>query len=318
MPASVITGEEPYIIDKMVAKIKEQIRFPEMNLSSFEQLDEEVRGIIKSIPMVDEKRVVILSFDEIKGSDSDELLKTVKGIPVTTEFVVVARSIDKRSAFYKFVKKEEKLQECNKLTETQLRRFAFDILEEKGSKITNSAYSLLVKHMNYFEDPEVSLYTVEVFIRQLMYLSTIITDYEVQKVVPESSNEKIYMLTKAMLSGNQEKTFSLALDFIEREENVIGVLSMMLRVFRLAYKASLYDDYNKAELGSLLGVPLYQFQDALSVRKESLNLVLDTIQIGINAIKSGKCDADNMFIIVLGKIFSVLNPFDKKESQAHY
>lgn len=317
MPISVITGNEPYIIDKMVSKVKEQVKFPEMNLTIGEQLNEDMRDIIMSMPMVDEKRIVILSLDEIKGSDSDELLKIAKLVPDTTDFVIVSGNIDKRSAFYKFAKKEM-LKECNKLTETQLQRFVFDILKERNGKITSSAYSLLIKHINYLEDPAVSLYTVEIYVRQLMYLSTIITDYEVTKVVPESSSEKIYMLTKAILSENQEKAFAMALDFVDRGENIIGILSMMLRVFRLAYKASLYSDYGKAELGSLLGVPLYQFQDALVVPETALSFILDTIQDAINGIKTGRCDAHNMFLIAIGKVCSIVHPSNEEGKYAHY
>lgn len=318
MSIHIVTGNEPYIIDKKVSEIKRNINVPEMDLSVHEQLNENCKESIKSLPMFNENRVVILSLDEIKGSDGDELIKIIKKAPATTNLCIVVKNLDKRTVFYKYIKKQKNmLIECNKLKENQLMQFVFAILKEKSAKITNSAYSVLVKRINYFEDADVSLYTVEVFVRQLMYLSSIITDEEVQKVVRESSSEKIYVLTKSILSGEQEKTFSLALDFIDRGENIIGMLSMMLRVFRLSYKASLYKELAKAELGTLLGVPLFQFQDALSVPDELLNLVLDIIQDGINGIKSGHCEAENMFLFVLGKIISLLHPLDNK-GYAHY
>ena len=84
------------------------------------------------------------------------------------------------------------------------------------------------------------------------------------------------------------------------------MLSMLLRTFRLAFKASLYK--NQQELGVLLGVPVYQYKNALDIPVTSLNKIIDIINCAINSIKTGRCDAENIFILTIGNIFSVLYP----------
>lgn len=304
----VLCGNEPYIIDKKIENIKKEVLFPEVNLLSSEELNPNVIEAIKAFPLAEEKRVVILHL-QCKG---EELISLIKESPATTLLVIVTKEIDKRSAFYKFAEKNGFIKECNKLTPTQLMKFTFEILNKNGCKITNAAYDLFLKRTNYFDDPEVNLYFIEHYLNQLIFTSKIITEKEILLVVPESSNEKVYMLTKSILSGCYEKAFTLVLNYINQEENIIGILSLLLRVFRLAFKAAIYDD-KKAELGSLLGVPLYQFQDALSIPAENINSIIDIIQGAINGIKAGQCDANEMLIVSIGKVISVIEKQQKNK-----
>jgi DNA polymerase III delta subunit len=306
MSVKVLFGDEPFIIDKKVTDIKKSIVYPEMNLSCYNEFTEAVRSAVETLPIMDEKRVIILSLNELKNDDG--LLKVIKTMPTSTDFIIVAKEIDKRTSLFKYLKGQNMTFEFCKLSEPLLKKFVLDIMSEKSTKITNTAYSQMINRINYFDDPDVSLYTVSTYVRQLMFLSTVITEDEILKVVPSSSNDKVYELSKAILSGKEARAFSLALDFIDRGENIIGMLSMMLRVFRLGFKASLYSEVNKTELGALLGVPVFQFQDALSIPEESLSSILDIIQDAVNGIKNGRCEATNMFLFAIGKIFSLLYP----------
>lgn len=302
----ILFGEEPYIIDKRIAEIVKKISCPEMNLHYFDSVCEGMKELIETLPVLDDVRVIILSLDELKSDE--KLIEIIKNVPETTDFIIEAKKVDRNSKIYKLAKTNNYLQECNKLTDIQLKKFVFDILTHKGAKITNNAYAKMVERMGYFQDANVSLYTVEIFVRQLSFLTSIITDEDISKVIPQTSNEKIFELTKALISGNESACFSLALDFIDRGENVIAMLSSMLRYFRLGFKASLFKDYKKSELGALLGAPVYQYEGALAISEDALNCILDTIQEAINGIKTGKCEADNMFLLALGKINSILFP----------
>lgn len=308
MPARVLFGDEPYIIDKKVEELIKGITYPETNLSYFDEFNDALKNILNTYPLMDEKRLVVLTLDDFKCDDT--MIKVMKNTPDFTELVIVSKSVDKRSTHYKILSKENMIFECCKLTENQLKKFVLNTLDQGCSKISNSAYGLLIQRLNYFQNPDVSLYTVEIFLKQLMFLNKVITDEEIYRVMPETSQDKLYALSKAILTGKADKAFSLALDFIDRGENTIGMLTLLHRVFKLAYKASLYDDVNKAELGSLLGVPVFQFQDALSVPEDVLSHVLDVLQDAINGIKSGRCDAENMFLLAVGSVYTAIYPSD--------
>lgn len=304
MSIKIVYGDEPYIIDKVVQGFKENIKFPELNLNIYEEICDTVKISVETMPLMDEKRLVILNLNEIKGED---VLKLVKDVPDSTDLVIISKVLDQRTALYKKAKKEQLLKECCKLTEPQLKTFVFKLLEKNATKITNSAYGMLSKRMNYFDDPDVSLYTVEIFVKQLCLLNKVITEEEIQNVLKPTSNEKTYRLTNFILIGHSEKSFALAQEFIDRGENPIGLLSMMQKIFRLGYKASLYKEVNKAEIGKMLGEPVFKFQDALNIPEDKLNKVLDIIQDAISGIKTGKCESKNMFLISIGKMISVLN-----------
>lgn len=302
----ILYGEEPYIIDKRIEEAVKQISCPEMNLQFFDTVNDELKATVECVPLLDERRVVVLALDELKSDE--KLMEILSMVPDTTDFIIETKKVEANTKIYKLAKKSNYLQECVKLTESQLKKFILGILNEKGVKITNSAYAVMVNRMGYLNDPNVSLYTVDIYVRQLSFLATIITEDEIAKVIPQTSNEKIFELTKVLIAGKESECFTLALDFIERGENVIAMLSAMLRFFRLGFKASLFKDYKKSELGALLGAPVYQYEGALSINEQALNNILDTIQQAINGIKTGKCGADNMFLLAIGKINSILHP----------
>lgn len=313
MSVKIIYGNEPYYIDKVILQLKEKIQYPEMNLSTFEDFSDAVISACDTFPVVDNKRLVILTLEQNKGEEG--LLSLIKSVPDFTDLVIVTKYVDKRTNLYKYAKNENLLKECGKLTEGQLRVFIHTVLSEQSAKITDSAYSMLSKRMNYFDDPDINLYTVEIYVKQLCFLSKIITEEEITKVVPPTSNEKAYALTNSILAGQYDKSFSLALEFIERGENPIGLLSMMQRIFRLGFKASMYEEVDKSNLGKLLGVPVFQFQDALHIPFDQLNLILNIIQDSINGIKTGRCEAENLFLLTIGKILSMLYPAKLKSAR---
>lgn len=311
MSVKIFYGSEPYIIDK---KLKREISCSNLDIYYHDEFSDNLVQDLQTVSFFDEKRVVVLTTDELKSDE--RLLDTIKSVSNSTDFFIVARNIDKRSSIYKYAKRHGLLFEFQKLNEIQLKKFVFQLLSQNGTKITNRAYNLMLERIDYFNNPDVTLYTVEIYVKQLLFLSKVITEKEVSLVVPETSNEKVYQLTKAILYNHKDKAFALAVDFTLRGENIIGMLSMMLRVFRLAFKSTLYNDVSNKMLGALLGVPVFQFQDALSIPENILGYVLDIIQESINGIKSGRCDAETMFLLAIGKIIETLYPSNKVKAKA--
>ena len=134
-----------------------------------------------------------------------------------------------------------------------------------------------------------------------------ITKEAVDTFVIESNTSKTFALTKELLKRNDKKLFMLAKHFIDDKENPIGMLSLLLRSFRLAYKASLYyGDKNDAEISKLLGVPAYQFKEAAEYAPEQISNVLDLIQSGVSEIKTGMASPEVVFINTLAKMLNCL------------
>lgn len=297
----ILCGNEPYRIDKEIEECKKLIKEQSMNISYFNSLDNSVLTLCRTYPFLDEHRLIVVSVDSL----TDDIIKFLD-IPKFTMLFVLPEYVDKRTNAYKKLSERGDLLELNKLTEQQLRVFVVKYLKENGGMITERAYYHLVERAGYFDDNNVNLYTMEIYLKQLMLLGSVITDESVERIILPSCNENVYALSRALLSEDSEYTVKLSIKLLERGEQPIALLSLLLRMFRLGYKASLFDAEEQKEACALIGVSAYQLKGILCYSQEVLNRAIDIIQESIFDIKRG--GGKNSFLLAISKLILTLHP----------
>lgn len=297
----VMFGSEPYCIDKAIEGMKKEISFTEMNVSCFEGLPSEAEALCRTVPFMDSRRLIVASVEAL----TDDVLRYLD-IPEFTELVILPGCIDKRREVYKALDKAGCIEAYGKLTENQMRAFVLRHLKTCGGKMTERAFRYFAERTGYLEEEAVNLYAVEVYLRQLLLLGPAITEESIRRIVPPACNEQVFALSKALADGNMERAIWLGREFLERGESSVAILSLLLRPFRLGYKASLYPPGERTGACALIGVPAYQIKGVMRYPEEVLNRAMDVIQEGIAAIKKG--GGDSMFLLTLVKLVFTLCP----------
>lgn len=295
----VIYGTEPYAIDKVI-KEKEQ-GISSMNISFCEGLSKDVLTLCKTYPFLDACRLVVVTVDTL----TDEI-KEYLNVPEFTTLFILPEKVNPQTKIFKELKKANILEEKNKLTENQMHIFVVRFLKANGGMITENAFKFLLERTSYMEDSNVNLYTIEVYLKQLMLLGNVITEDTIKRIVPPTCNESVFVLSKALMSGDITHTIWLCRKFLERGEQPIALLSLLLRPFRLGLKASFFSTSEQAEVCSMIGVTMYQIKGMLQYPEEILNQAIDIIQQGISGIKKG--GGHNMFLLTISKLIFVLHP----------
>lgn len=296
----ILYGNEPYRIDKEIDKVIKDIAVREMNVSYFTELTAEINELVHTVPFVDRKRIVILMLDSLTDDCKDYM-----SVPDFVELLIIPERVDKRTKFVKSLPKDIWV-DCNKLNEHQLKTFVLRVLNGKGGQITDQAYHTLIERLDYFNSEASSLYTVETALKQLLFLGSVITPENVKRIVPPSNNESVFELSKALLDGDVHKTFALSNAFLERGEQPIALLSLLLRPFQLGYKASLYSSKELSKACSDIGVSEYQLKNFIGYDDDTLNHALDIIQNGITDMKTGR--ASGSFLQTISRLFLLLHP----------
>ena len=209
----VLVGKEPYCIDKVIEEKVQKISFPEMNISYFDGFSSEVQTICQTFPVMDSKRLVVVSVRELR----EEILKYLK-VPEFTELVILPESTDRRTTVYKGLKKSGVIEEHDKLSEKQLQAFIMRFLKQNSGMMTEKAFYYLVERTRYIDDDDVNLYTVEVYLKQLMLLGSVITEESISKIIPPACKEEVYALSKALTDGDPSYALWLCREFLERGE----------------------------------------------------------------------------------------------------
>lgn len=297
-------GEEPYLIESEIRKAKNGLT--DLNIHEYAELGPEVFEQAIHYPFFSERQVILVRPEKLNVCEN--LISYIKKPTEFTDLLIVPRVIDKRTTTFQALKKAGLVVECNKVTETILQKFILGMIKKEGCKIKEDNYKYFIERCGYLNDSEVTLYVIETYIRQLCVdvVSGEITRDSIDTFVKKSLLQSTFDLTRVLLSRNAEKLYEMATKFIEDGESPIGMLSLILRVFRIAYKGALYGDESPQEIGKMVGVPFYQIKDAMKYNPKCVSLALDILQKGVNDIKNGRAPGNVIYYKSLSEVLTIL------------
>ena len=236
MSVVLIGGDEPYLVDVKRKSLIGKMQMPELNLLSTELLDETVLDHLTTCPVMDEQRLAVVTVEKLADADNEffkECLDAVNGL-----LIVLFRSYDGRSAFFKQVQKDGLLHLCTKQEAApSLGQFLLKRAAKSGVSFQEGAIAELLRRVDYLENDSVNIYTLLGYLESLKALNTSITVEDVKTIVSEHAREQVFgivdMIQNKNLHGLTQQAQLL-------KDNAIGTLSALLREYRIAYKAQYF------------------------------------------------------------------------------
>ena len=154
-PIYLLTGEEPYFIDKISDYIEKNILSEEEK--GFNQMvmyggDVEVMDIIsnaKRFPMMADRQVIIVKEAQELARSIESLVSYVEN-PQTTTMLVLCykyKKIDKRKKLYKVIKKNGVIFEAKKMYDNQIGDWIRTVLSDHDYGIETKAVQMLVEFL---------------------------------------------------------------------------------------------------------------------------------------------------------------------------
>lgn len=299
---ALLSGNEPYLIQFYRKKFEEDIQLKEMNIYFANTFDDNCRVLAQQYPLVDSKRVIFLSLDEL--NDNDLLLDYVNHPVATTDLIMTSASIDKRGKLYKKLKSMDAIQEYNKFDLKKLKAFILSIIKNGHVSITEDGYQHLIDRINYIGRKDCTLYTVKTYVEQLLYAGDVITTNLVDDIIEKSIDENSFVLSSYLIKKNAIELFELLDSLLLNKESPIAILSLLLRNFRLAYKIAINNGDMKI-IASEIGVTTFQIGLYKDLGLPVINSCMDLLQGSVNRIKSG-AKGDIVLKLTFCKILSLL------------
>ena len=294
-------GKEPYWLNFELNKIRGMV--DDLSYCEYDMWDDSVKAIANSVNMFADRNVIVIRLEKLGANDS--LMDYLQHECSMTDVYIFAESVDKNTKVYKAIAKNpDNVKECQKLSDKGLKAFVFRKLHAEGAVMTEDAYELFKKRVAYLEDEECNLFTVANYAKQLAFLSDKIEVEDVKDVVPETLTEKSFALTELLLCKQGDKLFKVAKGLLNEGENPISMLSLLLRSFRLAYKASLYPELSGKERKAKLGLTYGRFPD-IKGSPENIAQAMDMLQGAVSKIKSGY-PAERVFLTTLARVYQLV------------
>ena len=209
----------------------------DFNLSIHEIFDENVYELCTTYPIFEDTRVVFLDLDKLSLLDNEYFRAFKKSPTEFTQLLILCRTIDKNSKFAKELKKEGLLVEIQKLKEEyELKNFILNFLKEHDGFMEPAALKEFIRRENYFEHDAVNLISVTNDLTAMLSLDKNITLNMVTDMVKDMTKENVFSLAKLLERGDViglRKELALI-----SPDKAILTLSLLLREYRIAYKAS--------------------------------------------------------------------------------
>lgn len=279
---TIIHGNEPYLIDYEILKIKQQYQ----ETAVYYEWTTELEEALCCPSIFSKKKAVILKLIELQ-----EHMEPLWD--AACDVYLIIEKLDKRRKIYKKFSNCH-LVTCNKLDIMSFNKFILREFSRCAMNIKEDAFTLFVNRIQYQENDSVNLYMVQNYVRQICFAAQADTMQFVNidlinAFLAENVSEHIYHLTNALFQKNAQKYMNLTLTFI-KDKNGIYLLSGLLRTFRIAYKAALYEELPPKELEKKLKVPAYQYCVVQKLCPNDIQTCMDILIEGIDEIKSGSTD----------------------------
>lgn len=224
---TVITGSNRFLIQQKLADLKASFikTHGEAGLEIFtaEQLDaQKLQSLLTGVSLFAENRLVIIkNLSQLKEL-SEQFLTTAKQIPEEISVILVEDSIDKRTAFYKTLKKTYEVIECSELSEGELQKWVTKQVAQEGGKAASSTVRLLIEYVG----PDQLRLANE--ISKLVAYNKDVTENAINELVEKRPEDTIFQLLETSLSGRRDQALAI-LDGLERaHEDPFAIANMLI------------------------------------------------------------------------------------------
>lgn len=284
-----LTGNEPCLTKKWLNDQKSKLFFADMNYLQTEKLDTSHLEYCEVCPMMDAQKILVWECEKFSSTALVEQIIKLADDNDTLSFIVFEKKTDKRGKFYKSMKQRNLVVSCEKLGKAMLAAFVKNEIEKNASTITPEVLNFLLQRLDY-DNEEVTLFTVQNWVRQLCFAEENITVSGIETFIPEKIDAKIFSIFSFLIEGDKKNAFIHTFEAL-KESDAIAVLSLILRNYRIAFKRQLLLNEGKSEkkVATLLGLTSKQmfFCKNICMSLPDLYKRMDAVQSAVNKLKSG-------------------------------
>lgn len=203
-----LTGSNSYALRHELHKIvhdfvKEYGDFGLERLDGSEVTIERLSEAAQSLPFLAAKKLVILDSPSSNKQFLEQFETILTGAPETNEIVLVEGAVDKRTAYYKWLKKRTDFQDCVVLDERSLTRWAVEYTKEQGGSLSQGEASYLIARVGLNQQQLASE------LDKLLLADKKIDRTTIDSLTEPSPQSTIFSLLDAAFAGNGRRALEL-------------------------------------------------------------------------------------------------------------
>ena len=207
----------------------------DMNLTVYEGKATNPREVIdlaETLPFFAERRVIVIEKSGFFKNACEELAEYLGQVAPQTCLLFVEEEVDKRSKMYKAAKKYGAVVEFAAQNEELLTRWIVTRLKKEGKNITGSVLQLFLGRTG------TDMGNIDRELEKLVCYTMgrdVITAEDVNAVVTEQTQNKVFEMVNAIAEHNQRKALDLYYDLLTLKEPPMLILYLISRQFLILF-----------------------------------------------------------------------------------
>lgn len=224
---TVLSGPNAYGIRQKLAEIKQQFiqQHGEAGVEEYngEQLEpSQLPSMLTGATLFATTRLVIIKRLAENKAAAEQLLGMLKSIPEETTVLLVEGTLDKRTAFYKTLKKETDFQEFTELDESAAMQWAREYAKQQGGELDTSSARTLV----HFVGSDQLRLAHE--LTKLVAYNPKITDENISLLVEKNPQDTIFQLLESALGGKTTQALEVLENLERAHEDPFQAANMLI------------------------------------------------------------------------------------------
>lgn len=249
-----------------------------------------MREALESLPFLAAKKLVVLRSPGTNKEFSEKAPELLQDLSETTDVIIVEPKLDKRTAYYKFLKKSSEFTEFNELDDRGLSQWLVQTAKEQGGALTSADAHYLVERVG----PNQRLLSNE--LAKLLSYNSHITRQTIELLTDQMPQSSIFDLLDAALAGRTKRAMELYKEQRSMKvepQQILAMLAWQLHVLVVVKAAGSRDSTSIAKDAKLNPYVVRKTQTAASnlTMAQLKQLVFRTYQLDLR-LKSQILDAD--------------------------
>lgn len=189
---------------------------------------------LTSLPFLADKKLVILRTPGANKQFAENIEALLSGVPESTDAVLVEPKLDKRSAYYKHLKKVTDYREFAELDANGLARWATEAAKAKGGNLSMGDARYLVDRVG------ASQQLLDQEIDKLILYKADITRQSIEALTEMAPQSTVFELLEAAFGGNSRRAMALYAEqraLKVEPQQIIAMLAWQLHIVALVKTA---------------------------------------------------------------------------------
>ena len=227
---------------------------------------------VQAVPFLSDRKMVIIDGLSLNKELVEKFERLEAVVADSTDLVIKEVSIDKRTAFYKLLKKQGGFNEFGDLDDFALSKWSEQYAKTNGLELTSSDMRYLVERIGNNQ----MLIASE--IEKLSLFSKKPNREEINKLVAPSPQSKIFDLVESAFGGDIEKTMSIYDDQRKQKVEPQAILAMVMWQMNILALVVTAGNKSAAQIAADSKQSPYVIQKTMTIaKKTSINRVKELV-----------------------------------------